>query len=158
MLNPGATLPVVIDKMVSKFHGRLRQWWISLGQYRQMQIRQSPSVNALIGHIHNEFLGTWDHYTVQAREEYLNMRCSYKRKDLERHYERMSTRFYALNGVDDVSLKQAYLNSLPEPLGNETSRVLSLNNMALNQVSLGEIYQMSLAALKKLCNHQKFFK
>ncbi|VVA99252.1 unnamed protein product [Arabis nemorensis] len=70
----------------------------------------------------------------------------------------MTKRFYALNGIDDVNLKQAYLNSLPEPLGNETSRVLSLKNMALNQASLGEIYQMSLAALEKLCNHQKFFK
>ncbi|XP_010445614.1 PREDICTED: uncharacterized protein LOC104728315 [Camelina sativa] len=70
----------------------------------------------------------------------------------------LSKRFYALNGIDDVNLKQAYLNSLPEPLGNETSRILSLKNMPLNQASLGEIYQISLAALEKLCNHQKFFK
>ncbi|XP_024014520.1 uncharacterized protein LOC112088468 [Eutrema salsugineum] len=122
LLNPGATLPTVIDKIISKFHGRLRQWWISLGDYRQLQIRQSQSVDTVIGHIHNEFLGTWDHYTIQAREEYMSMRCcSFKRKDLEKHYERMSKRFYVLNGIDDVNLKQAYLNSLPEPLRNETS-------------------------------------
>ncbi|ESQ39483.1 hypothetical protein EUTSA_v10001272mg [Eutrema salsugineum] len=120
LLNPGATLPTVIDKMISKFH---------------------------------------DHYTIQAREEYMSMRCcSFKRKDLEKHYERMSKRFYALNGIDDVNMKQAYLNSLPEPLGNETSRILSLKNMTLSQASLGEIYQISLAALEKLCNYQKFFK
>lgn len=40
MLNPGASLLAIIDKMVSKFQGRLRQWWISLGQYRQLQILQ----------------------------------------------------------------------------------------------------------------------
>ncbi|ESQ51075.1 hypothetical protein EUTSA_v10023188mg, partial [Eutrema salsugineum] len=159
LLNPGDTLPTVIDKLISKFHGRLRQWWISLGDYRQLQIRQSQSVDTVIGHIHNKFLGTWDHYTIQAREEYMSMRCcSFKRKDLEKHYERMSKRFYALNGIDDVNLKQAYLNSLPEPLGNETSRILSLKNMTLSQASLGEIYQISLSALEKLCNHQKFFK
>ncbi|ESQ47393.1 hypothetical protein EUTSA_v10028344mg [Eutrema salsugineum] len=159
LLNPGATLPTVIDKLISKFQGRLRQWWISLGDYRQLHIRQSQSVDTVIGHIHNEFLGTWDHYTIQAREEYMSMRCcSFKRKDLEKHYERMSKRFYVLNGIDDVNLKQAYLNSLPEPLGNETSQILSLKNMTLSQASLGEIYQISLAALEKLCNHQKFFK
>ncbi|ESQ44532.1 hypothetical protein EUTSA_v10003477mg, partial [Eutrema salsugineum] len=159
LLNPGATLPTVIDKLISKFHGRLRQWWTSLGDYRELQIRQSHSVDTVIEHIHNEFLGMWDHYTIQAREEYMSMRCcSFKRKDLEKHYERMSKRLYALNGIDDVNHKQAYLNQLPEPLGNETSRILSLKNMTLSQASLGEIYQISLAALEKLCNHQKFFK
>ncbi|ESQ50196.1 hypothetical protein EUTSA_v10002230mg [Eutrema salsugineum] len=150
LLNPRATLPTVIDKLISHFHGRLRQWWISLRDYRPLQIRQSQSVDTVMGHIHNKFL---------AREEYMSMRCcSFKKKDLEKHYERMSKRFYALNGIDNVNLKQAYLNSLPEPLGNKTSRILSLKNMTLNQASLGEIYQISLAALEKLCNHQKFFK
>ncbi|CAL9217700.1 unnamed protein product, partial [Arabidopsis halleri] len=103
----GATLLTVIDKLVSKFQGRLRQWWISLGEYRQLQIRQTPSIDALVGHIRNEFLGAWNHYTDQAREEYLSMKCcSFKRKDLEKHYERMSKRFYALNGIDDVNLKK----------------------------------------------------
>jgi len=84
--------------------------------------------------------------------------CSFKRKDLEKHYERMLKRFYALNSIDDVNLKQTYLNSLPEPLGNKTSRLLSFKNATVAQASLGEIFQMSLATLEKLCNHQKFFK
>ena len=159
LLYPGTSFTSVFDKLVARFHGRLRQWWISLGQYRQLQMRQSTSVDAFIGHIHNEFLGTWEHYTVQAREEYLNMKCcSFRRKDLEKHYARMSKRFYAINGLDDINLKQAFLKSLPEPLGNETSRLLSLKNVALPQASLGEIYQTSLAALDKLCNHKKIFK
>ncbi|KAL9241029.1 hypothetical protein vseg_015189 [Gypsophila vaccaria] len=70
----------------------------------------------------------------------------------------MSKRFYALGGMDDVNLKQAYLNSLPEPLGNKTARQFSLKNIPLSAATLGELYQTSLAALEKLCNHQKFFK
>lgn len=52
----------------------------------------------------------------------------------------MSRRFYALNGIDEVNLRQAYMNSLPEPLCNETTRILSLKNMVLNSASIGEIY------------------
>lgn len=79
-----------------------------------------------------------------------------KRKDLEIHYNRMSQRFYLLNGRNDVNLKKAFLNSLPEPLGNETSRLLQTNGMMLNTTSLGNIYQHVLIALEKLYNHQKF--
>ncbi|KAK9723857.1 hypothetical protein RND81_05G030500 [Saponaria officinalis] len=78
--------------------------------------------------------------------------------DLERHYERMSKRFYALGGMDDVNLKQAYFNSLPEQSGNETARQFSLKSIPLGTATFGELYQTSLAALEKLCNHQKFFK
>ncbi|KAK1398016.1 hypothetical protein POM88_007879 [Heracleum sosnowskyi] len=159
LLQPGATMPSVADKFVARFHGRLRQWWIALGAYRQMMIKQSPSVDALIMYVHNEFLGAWDHYTNQAREEYLSMRCcSYKRKDLETHYERMSKRFYAINGIDDVNLKQTFLNSLPEPLGNETSGLLQIKNLQINNTSIGELYQHVLLSLEKLCNQKKFLK
>lgn len=70
----------------------------------------------------------------------------------------MFKRFYALNGIDDVNQKQAYLNSLSDPLCSETSHMLSLKNMAFNQAFLGKIYQLSVTALEKLCNHIKFFK
>ncbi|GAA0158392.1 hypothetical protein LIER_15436 [Lithospermum erythrorhizon] len=139
---------------MAKFHGRLRQWWITLGSYRQLQIRQAPTIDSLIAYIHNKFLGALEYYTTQAREEYLAMKCcSFKRKDLGKHYERMSKTFYALGGIDDVNLKQAYLNSLPEPLENETGRTLSMNNMALHTTTFRKVYQTSIAALEKLCNH-----
>ncbi|GAA0141758.1 hypothetical protein LIER_35455 [Lithospermum erythrorhizon] len=154
LLPQGTSLPTVIDKFVAKIHGTLRQWWITFGSYGQLQIRQTPTVDSLIAHIHNEFLGSWEHYTTQSREEYLATRCYFfKRKDLEKYYERMSKRFYALGGIDDVNLKQAYLKSLPEPLGNETARILSMKNIALHTTTFGELYQTSLAALEKLCNH-----
>jgi len=84
--------------------------------------------------------------------------CSFQKTDLEKHYAGMSSRFYAISGLDDANLKQAYLNSLPEPLGNETAKMLTTKNLTMATASLGEIYQNSLLALEKFCNTSKFLK
>ncbi|GJT28773.1 putative zinc finger, CCHC-type containing protein [Tanacetum coccineum] len=73
-------------------------------------------------------LHPWEH-TIHAREEFLKMKCcSFQKKDLEKHYDHMSQRFYCLNGVDDVNLKQVFLNSFPESLENEAYRALEEKN------------------------------
>nr|GEW82964.1 RNA-directed DNA polymerase homolog [Tanacetum cinerariifolium] len=70
----------------------------------------------------------WEHIT-HAREEFLKMKCcSFQKKDLEKQYDRMSQRFYCLNVVDDVNLRQVFLNSFPESLGNEAYRALEARN------------------------------
>lgn len=149
----------VITKCTTKFLGRLRQWYISLGAYRQMQLRQVPSIDIFIDTLDTKFLGSHANHKNFAREEYLSMKCcSFRRKDLEAHYDHMSQRFYLLDGIDDVNLKQAFLNSLPDPLGSETSRLLHMQGMMLNATSLGSIYQYVWIALEKLCNHQKFLR
>ncbi|GJS01535.1 hypothetical protein Tco_0318043 [Tanacetum coccineum] len=86
--------------------GRLRDCYHSLGEYRQLQIQQSISPEAFMSIIYLEFIGSpWEH-TTHAREEFLKMKCcSFQKKDLEKHYDHMSQRFYYLNGVDDVNLK-----------------------------------------------------
>ena len=64
----------------------MQQFHHTINRFLIVPIRQTPNVDALIAHIHTEFLGAWDPYTSQAREEYLNMkRCSFKRKDVEMH-------------------------------------------------------------------------
>ena len=82
--------------------------------------------------------------------------CSFERKDLEKHFDRMSRRYYSFNGIDDVNAKHTFLNSLPKPLGDETLRMINLQKIILQQASLGEIYQHVLIALEKLCNQRKF--
>ena len=81
------------------------------------------------------------HYTEVGREEFLLMKCfSFERKDLEKHFERMSRRYYSFNGMNDVNAKHTFLNSLPKPLGAETLRMMNLQKITLQQASLGEIY------------------
>ena len=58
--------------------------------------------------------------------------------------------------MDDVNAKHTFLNSPPEPLGDETLRMMNLQKITLQQASLGEIYQHVLIALEKLCNQRKF--
>ena len=58
--------------------------------------------------------------------------------------------------MDDVNAKHTFLNSLPEPLGDETVRMMNLQNITLQQASLGEIYQHALISLEKLYNQRKF--
>ena len=58
--------------------------------------------------------------------------------------------------MDDVNAKHTFLNSLPEPLGDENLRMMNLQKITLQQASLGEIYQHVLIALEKLCNQRKF--
>lgn len=52
----------------------------------------------------------------------------------------MSKMFYLLGGMDDPNLKQAFLNSLPEPLSNEAHKLLKTKGIGLQNASLGEIY------------------
>ena len=49
--------------------------------------------------------------------------------------------------MDDVNAKHTFLNSLPEPLGDETLCMMNLQKITLQQASLGEIYQHVLIAL-----------
>ena len=92
-----------------------------------------------------------------AWEEFLLTKCcSFERKDLEKHFDKMLRRYYSFNGMDDGNAKHTFLNSLPEPLGEETLRMMNPQKITLQQASLGEIYQHVLIALEKLCNQRKF--
>lgn len=156
---PLATHTSVIAQLPPRLLGRLKDWWVNLGEYRQMQALQSVNIDTFLALIHHEFIGAQFYHTDQQREEFFQMKCcSFKRKDLERHYSNMSSRFYVINGLDDPNFKQAFLNSLPEPLGNERAKILATKNLSITTASLGEIYQNSLLALEKFCNTSKFLK
>ena len=98
----------------------------------QLQIQQSTSIDALIQILYDEFIGRPDHHAELAHEEFLQMKCcSFLPKDLEKNYDRMSKRFYCINGIDDVNLKQVFLNFFPEPLGAETQKLMHLKQGTL---------------------------
>nr|GEZ91791.1 putative zinc finger, CCHC-type [Tanacetum cinerariifolium] len=85
------TIDVVIKRFLTRLQGRLRDWYHTLGKYRQLQIQQSISPEAFMSIIYSEFIGSpWEH-TAHATEEFLKMNCcSFQKKDLEKHYDRMS--------------------------------------------------------------------
>ncbi|GJZ51938.1 putative zinc finger, CCHC-type containing protein [Tanacetum coccineum] len=125
------TIDVVIKRFLTRLQGRLRDWYHSLGEYRQLQIQQSISPKAFMSIIYSEFMGSlWEH-TTHAREEFLKMKY-------------------------DVNLKQDFLNSLLESLRNEVYWALEARNVTIAQTTLGELYQLILNAFAKLCKKKKF--
>ncbi|KAL5575994.1 hypothetical protein UlMin_017693 [Ulmus minor] len=141
---PRAQPRIFLLQFVSRFTGILQDWWINLGEYRKIQFLQIASVELALDHIYTEFCGQ----EAQC--------CSMQRKDLEKHYREMTKRFYLIGGVDDPNLKQAFLSSIPDPLGEETFRLLSTSGKTLQNTTLGELYQLVLRALEKMCSQNKF--
>ena len=78
------------------------------------------------------------------------------KRDLEKNYKKMAQWFYQIGGIDYQNLKQAFLSSIPEPLGEETFRLLLGIGRTLADATIGEIYQLVLKALEKMCSQHKF--
>ncbi|KAH9780564.1 hypothetical protein KPL71_008130 [Citrus sinensis] len=90
MLRPGATTQSVLREFATRFMGALRDWFDSLGNYRQLQFVQLPEVSSALAVIHDQFLGDPSAVFEAARRDYLNMKCcSLNAKDLDFHYKRI---------------------------------------------------------------------
>ncbi|KAH9769515.1 hypothetical protein KPL71_012031 [Citrus sinensis] len=57
MLRPGTTTQSVLREFATRFTGALRDWFDSLGNYRQLQFVQLPKVSSALAVIHDQFLG-----------------------------------------------------------------------------------------------------
>ncbi|KAH9792729.1 hypothetical protein KPL71_004251 [Citrus sinensis] len=159
MLRPGATTQSVLREFATRFTGALRDWFDSLGQYRQLQFVDLPEVSSALAVLHDQFLGDPSAVFEAARRDYLNMKCcSLNTKDLDFHYKRMSLLFYKLNGFNEPTLKHVFLASLPEELQPNIQRQLTASNLSLDNISLGKIFQLAKTCLDKLCEQKQFFK
>ncbi|KAH9752728.1 hypothetical protein KPL71_014816 [Citrus sinensis] len=159
MLRPGATTQSVLREFATRFTGALRDWFDSLGQYRQLQFVDLPEVSSALTVLHDQFLGDPSAVFEAARRDYLNMKCcSLNAKDLDFHYKRMSLLFYKLNGFNEPTLKHVFLASLPEELQPNIQRQLTASNLSLDNISLGKIFQLAKTCLDKLCEQKQFFK
>ena len=88
MLRPGATTQSVLREFATRFTGALRDWFDSLGRYRQLQFVDLPEVSSALVVLHDQFLGDPSAVFEAARQDYLNMKCcSLNVKDLDFHYK-----------------------------------------------------------------------
>ncbi|KAH9752122.1 hypothetical protein KPL71_014573 [Citrus sinensis] len=130
MLRPRATTQSVLREFATRFTGALRDWFDSLGQYRQLQFVDLPEVSSALAVLHDQFLGDPSVVFEAARRDYLNMKCcSLNAKDLDFRYKRMSLLFYKLNGFNEPTLKHVFLASLPEELQPDIQRQLTASNL-----------------------------
>ena len=125
MLKPNAQVSTVLTQFIARFGGILRDWWITLQEYRQNLFIQMPDINQALYLLYDEFCGLPHLYENQVREEYFKMRCcSLKKKDLDRHYKEMVKRYHIFRGMDDPNMKQAFLASIPESLSHEATKLM----------------------------------
>ncbi|KAK2646314.1 hypothetical protein Ddye_021509 [Dipteronia dyeriana] len=130
----------------------------ALGEYRQLQLVRCGSVSIATGIIFKEFLGDVSQFYKQTRQEFFEMTvCSLNKEDIDFHYRRMSFRYHALGGVNDETLRQVYLNSLPSELQGELQRLIEFSGKTLREITLGEIHMFTHTALEKLCATQRVF-
>ena len=57
----------VIAMFIARLKGRIREWSIALGEFRQRHTVQSQSLEEFFTIFHNEFLGEATHYIEVAR-------------------------------------------------------------------------------------------
>ena len=84
--------------------------------------------------------------------------CSLDRRDLEKHFKNVTQRFYQIGGYNDPNLKQAFLSSVPDLLGDKAFRLLTSAGKELRIIALGELFQLVIRALEKMCSHNKFLR
>ncbi|RDX60144.1 hypothetical protein CR513_61742, partial [Mucuna pruriens] len=148
----------VIEEFCCIMTGTLKEWYHHLGAVRQNQLHELGSSAAILGILHEEFIGDGGVIDKKIRQEYYEMKCcSIKMKDLDKHFQRMLRRFYLLNGPNDPSLKNTYVASLLEELQPEINRMAMAAQKEFSTMSMGQIHQMTQEALDKLCRQHKYF-
>ncbi|KAH9801842.1 hypothetical protein KPL71_001175 [Citrus sinensis] len=158
MLAPDATTQSVLREFSTRFTGSLRDWFDSLGQYRQLKFIQISTVSQALAVLHDQFIAEPSVTFEAARRDYLNMKCfSLNTKDLHYHYKRMSLLYYKLSGFNDPTLRHIFLASLPEELQPEIQRQLAAHRLNIDTLSLGKLFQIALGCLDKLCEQKKLF-
>ena len=138
MLRTGTTPQTVLKEFGSCFTGSLRDWFESLGPYRQLQVIQAQ-ISEVLGIIYEQFLREATAANEQTRREFHLMKCcSLQIKDLDFHYKRMSTMYYKLNGFNDHSLKHVFVASLSKEFQPELQRQFTIHQLGHCQPLFGE--------------------
>lgn len=97
------------------------------------------------------FLGDSKENKELKRKEFSKMKCrSYDRKDLSKHFKRITHLFYALGA--NINLKQAFLTSLPKVLAIGTEIYIQNKFGSILNLTAGQIRQATFLALEDICN------
>jgi len=148
----------VIEEFCCRMTGTLKEWYHNLGAVRQDQFHALGSTAAVLGALHEEFIGDGAITDRKIRQEFFEMKCcSLNMKDLDRHFKRMIQRFYLLNGGNDPSLKNTYVASLPVDLQPELNRMAIAAQKDFSHMTMGQIHQMTKEAVDKLCRQHQHF-
>ncbi|KAI5400362.1 hypothetical protein KIW84_065304 [Lathyrus oleraceus] len=158
MMKTSADSYKIIEEFCCRMTGTMKEWYHNLGTFKQDELHRLETTANVLGVLHREFIGDMEMFDRKNRQEFFEMKCcSLKTKDLDRHYHRMAQRYYVLNGYNDPSLNNTYVSSLPQELQPEIHRMLATTQRDIQTMSLGQIHQVTIEALEKLCSfHHQF--
>ncbi|RDX67921.1 hypothetical protein CR513_53146, partial [Mucuna pruriens] len=143
----------VIEEFFCRMTGTLKEWYYNLGVFHQLETSA-----AVLGALHKEFIGDGAIIDRKIRQEYFKMRCcSIRMKDLDKHFQRMSQRFYMLNDPNDPNLKNTYVASLPLEIQPEFNRMAMIAHKDFSAMTMGQIHQMTQEVIDKLCRQHQYF-
>ncbi|XVF69281.1 hypothetical protein PTKIN_Ptkin11bG0068400 [Pterospermum kingtungense] len=143
--------------MASKFVGTIKSFWDSIKEYCQVQWFNTLTVTEAISYLAQIFCGQELHRMDKLKEQFFKLKCcSLHPKDMARHYKRFSKLFYLLGGFDDVNMKQAFLNSVPDDLAQQIRTQINLLAVEMKNMCLGDIYKIMLRALDKIGREHRY--
>ena len=100
----------------------------------------------------------WYTYRPERTKELFSAKCcSLRKRDLGKHFERQTRRYYALNGINNPSLKHVYLSSIDDYLSQQTKLYIRDQGHTIEEVFVSQIQQYVLKTLDKLCKQKEFW-
>ena len=100
------------------------------------------------------FIGDVKESRETKRKEFFQMKClSYERKDINKHFKRMTKLFYILGA--EINLKQAFISSLPKSLAEGAGIYIHNKYGSILNLTIGQMRQAVLVALDGLCHNRK---
>ncbi|KAI5409459.1 hypothetical protein KIW84_055047 [Lathyrus oleraceus] len=158
MMKTSADSYKIIEEFCYRMTGTMKEWYHNIGTFKQDKLHRLETTSNILGVLHCEFIGDMEMFDRKNRLKFFEMKCcSLKIKDLDKHYHRMAQRYYVLNGYNDPSLKNTYVSPLPQELQPEIHRMLATTQRDIKTMSLGQIHQVTIEALEKLCSfHHQF--
>ncbi|KAI5405968.1 hypothetical protein KIW84_052642 [Lathyrus oleraceus] len=125
----------IIEEFCCRMTGTMKEWYHNLGTFKQDELHHLETTANILGVLHREFIGDMEMFDRKNKQEFFEIKCcSLKTKDLDRHYHRMTQRYYVLNGYNDPS--NTYLSSLPQELQPEIHRMLATTQRDIKTMSL----------------------
>nr|QJS95220.1 polyprotein [Petunia vein clearing virus] len=147
---------LILSEFTARLSGTLREWWNSVGPDDKNRFLTSQDFTWNIRILYSYFCGDQSQNKEELRRQIFEMKClSYDRKKIDRHFQRMIKLFYHIGG--DISLKQAFISSLPPILSERISALIKERGTSVTQMHVGDIRQTAFYVLDDLCSKRKFF-
>jgi hypothetical protein len=138
-LSKGESLHQTLTEFYSRMIDSLTDWFTSLGTYQQLQLIQM-SYDNFFGCLHREFVGDLGLLQKHFRSKFFKMKCcSLVPKDIDRYIDRMTKRFYLLNGINDPSLKYVFFASFLKELQHDMEKLIDSTKLPFKSFGLGEL-------------------